>query len=541
MRPDRSRSALAALSTLAIITTLLAVPAGSVSTQPNPPVPCPPAGSTTSLSSTTAGPSSTGAPSTAAPTTAPPETSAPTETSSGSTEPPEASSESTATSPLPTVSTASPTAGADRCDTLQALQQAMPSVIAYSLNPLTTTPDPGASLTTKGDDTKVNVPENPHADVRLDGSSTPPIAVGLPTGDNAKPAVLANEGVAVYQQAAPETTVAVQPVGLGAVRIMQAITGPKAPTTYRFPLRIPTGGSIKRAPGEQDRYAILDANGDGVASISAPWSQDHDKRGVPTRYRLDGQALVQEVDHAGFTYPVVADPLVSLGCAWFQCSVYLSRSATGTLSAILKASSGATGDIIALAAEAACIGLSVGTAAVLCILAGKVLGQLLIDSLVDASGQGGCLRIRFGPPLLLSVGSLSASNSRHCNDGARYDGKRRPLPPGERMVNANHATYLVVGGAKLWIPNRDEFEALGYDWSKVESLSREGLRQFEDVPIDGTLVKERSDSHTFVISGRHRWWVQDREQFDKNHFDWKNVHIVANGSLVSAPYAGPLP
>jgi mannose-6-phosphate isomerase-like protein (cupin superfamily) len=132
-------------------------------------------------------------------------------------------------------------------------------------------------------------------------------------------------------------------------------------------------------------------------------------------------------------------------------------------------------------------------------------------------------------------------HSRYCNDGVGYDNRRRPLSPGERMVNANHATYLVVGGAKLWIPNRDEFEALGYDWSEVESLSREALQQFDDVPIDGTLVKERSDSHTFVISGRHRWWVQDREQFDKNHFDWKDVHIVANGSLVSAPYAGPLP
>jgi hypothetical protein len=274
-------------------------------------------------------------------------------------------------------------------DTLQALQQAMPSVIAYSLNPLTTTTDPGAVLTTKGDDTKVDVPNNPRAYIRLDGSSTPSIEVSLATGQNTKPAELANEGIAVYQQAAPETTIAVQPVGLGAVRIMQAITGSKALTTYRFPLRIPAGGTIKRAPGEQNRYAILDANGDGVASISAPWSHDHDIRGVPTRYRLYWQTLVQEVDHTGFTYPVVADPLVSLGCAWFQCSAYLSRSATTSLSVILKASSGATGDIIALAAEAACIGLSAGTAAVLCVLAGKIFGRLLIDKLVAASGQAG--------------------------------------------------------------------------------------------------------------------------------------------------------
>jgi hypothetical protein len=99
----------------------------------------------------------------------------------------------------------------------------------------------------------------------------------------------------------------------------------------------------------------------------------------------------------------------------------------------------------------------------------------------------------------------------------------------------------VVGGAKLWIPSRDEFAALGLDWSADEHMSPDEVRQFTDVPIDGTLVKERSDPHTFVISGRHRWWVQDRDQFTRNHFDWRNVRIVANGSLVSCPYAGPLP
>ena len=72
-------------------------------------------------------------------------------------------------------------------------------------------------------------------------------------------------------------------------------------------------------------------------------------------------------------------------------------------------------------------------------------------------------------------------------------------------------------------------------------VSSQELHQFGDVPIDGTLIKERDDPHTFVISGRHRWWVQNRDQFERNHFSWKDVHIVANGSLVSCSYAGPLP
>jgi hypothetical protein len=547
MRLDHERRLIAILCTLAILTTVLAVPASPASAQTNPPAPCPTA---------PAGPTATSPPTTSPESTEPPETTeattAPTDTSSESSTPAETSGEPTAptetpggatapteTSGGPTESTTAPTESADRCDTLDALQDAMPSVIAGSLNPPTIPPDPGAVLTTKGDDTKFDVPTDPAGQVTLNGSSAPPIAVGLPA-ETAQPAVPANQGVAVYQQAASQTSVAVQPVGQGAVRIMQVITGPKAPTTYRFPLQVPPGGSIRRVPGEQERYVILDANGDGVASISAPWGHDANQDWVDTHYRLDGQTLVQTVDHRGHPYPVVADPLVSLGCGWIHCSVYLTRAATARLASILRAVSPLTDEAIALAAGAACAPLRAGTAVKLCIAAGVILGTLLLDTLVNALSRAGCLRIRFGPPLLVTVNSLSAINSPYCDDGAGY-GEPRKLPPDEQLVTSNRATYLVVGGAKLWIPNREEFEAQSYDWSSVKRVSRRTLRRLGDVPIDGTLIKERDDPHTFVISGRHRWWVRDRDQFTKHDFDWNKVHIVANGSLVSAPYAGPLP
>jgi hypothetical protein len=549
MRLVHRRRVIAVLCTLATVITLLAVPAGPAGAQPNPPAPCPtlPPGTTTPSPSTTS-PESSEPTETTEPTTVPTETSdeppAPTDASDEPPAPTETPAPPTAsttppteTSAPPTASTTAPGGSAGRCDTLEALQQAMPSVIAGSLNPPTIPPDPGAALTTEGDDTKVDVPKDPAGEVTLNGSSAPPIAVGLPA-ESAQPAVAANQGVAVYQQAAPQTSVAVQPVGQGAARVMQVITGPKAPTTYRFPLQIPPGGSIQRVRGSQQGYVILDANGDGVGSISAPWSHDARQDWVDTHYRLEGHTLVQQVNHRGHPYPVVADPLLSLGCGWLHCSVYLTRSATRTLGRILKATSPLTGLAIARAAAGACSGLSGGTAVMVCIAAGEILGQALVNALVNATAQGGCLRIRFGPPLLVTAASVS--HGSYCSDGARH-GERRKLPPGERLVIANHASYLLVGGAKLWIPNREEFEAQAYDWSKVKKVSRQALRRFGDVPIDGTLIKERSDPHTFVISGRHRWWVKNRGQFTKHHFNWKKVHIVANGSLVSVPYAGPLP
>jgi hypothetical protein len=202
---------------------------------------------------------------------------------------------------------------------------------------------------------------------------------------------------------------------------------PSTPTSWQ-------AGSIRRVSPTEERYVILDANGDGVASISAPWSKDHEGHWVPTRYRVQGQTLVQEVDHSG-SYPAVADPLISLGCAWTQCSVYLSRSATRALRTALHVASNATADAIAAAAGTACLPLTGGTAAVICATAGKIIGQALITTLTDAANQGGCLRIRYRPPFLLTVGSVSATNSLRCRDGVGY-GTPRPLQPGERLVTA---------------------------------------------------------------------------------------------------------
>src|SRR6266545_4465218 len=126
MRLIHGRPAIAGLCAFAIVTTLLAGPAGATSaqaTQTNSPAPCPnlTPGTTTSNSSTTSTESTETTETTESPT-------GPTETSSQG--PTETSSPSAAV----------PTESADRCGTLEALQQAMPSVLAGSLNPPTVTP-----------------------------------------------------------------------------------------------------------------------------------------------------------------------------------------------------------------------------------------------------------------------------------------------------------------------------------------------------------------------------------------------------------------
>lgn len=60
-----------------------------------------------------------------------------------------------------------------------------------------------------------------------------------------------------------------------------------------------------------------------VAEVAMPWAVDAAGIPVPTRYVIQGSTIVQEVEHLaqGVTYPVVADPTISLG--WY---VYINYS-----------------------------------------------------------------------------------------------------------------------------------------------------------------------------------------------------------------------
>jgi hypothetical protein len=59
------------------------------------------------------------------------------------------------------------------------------------------------------------------------------------------------------------------------------------------------------------RHGLFTGLGGSARAFGAPpWAWDADGRDVPTRYIVEGDTIVQEVDHAGgdYAYPIVADP-----------------------------------------------------------------------------------------------------------------------------------------------------------------------------------------------------------------------------------------
>ncbi|WP_158548209.1 hypothetical protein [Desertihabitans brevis] len=68
-------------------------------------------------------------------------------------------------------------------------------------------------------------------------------------------------------------------------------------------------GDFELLPIADGRVSVLDADGEVVLGIEAPWAVDAAGEAIPTRYAVDGRTLTQVVEtDASTEFPVVADP-----------------------------------------------------------------------------------------------------------------------------------------------------------------------------------------------------------------------------------------
>lgn len=115
---------------------------------------------------------------------------------------------------------------------------------------------------------------------------------------------------AVYRSAAaPSTRIAAQALN-GGMRALINITDASAPERYEFPF----GGQVASLTLKPDGTVdTLNAAGEVIGTVDAPWARDANGAAVPTHYEVQGTTLVQVVNHRSGTYAygITADP------AWF--------------------------------------------------------------------------------------------------------------------------------------------------------------------------------------------------------------------------------
>ncbi len=113
-----------------------------------------------------------------------------------------------------------------------------------------------------------------------------------------------------------------------ALQMLTVINNVNDPTEYGYDVDVPDGGNMQLAP--DGGVVITDAGGIPVSAVTPPFAVDANNKPVDTRFRLEGDRLIQEVDHrvAGIAYPVLADPFWIPGWVLAACGIgFLSNGA----------------------------------------------------------------------------------------------------------------------------------------------------------------------------------------------------------------------
>ena len=232
-------------------------------------------------------------------------------------------------------------------------------------------------------------PAAANAAVELPSTGADNAALSLPGGEMLTMRVPADgdasgtADTAVFEGTAASTTLAVQSTAMG-LRALISIDSPAAPERYTFPI----GGDVVSLSQQADGGVVaLNADGDPIAQLAAPWARDANGRDVPTRFEVEGTTVVQVVEHRGgdFAYGITADPW------WnpFSWSIWRSGPARALGSVLSRCGAGALKTTL---------GLGAGTVSVNIVRAARGLSKLAVPGYgwgYVAVGVAGCVENQF--------------------------------------------------------------------------------------------------------------------------------------------------
>ncbi len=214
--------------------------------------------------------------------------------------------------------------GEDAPPSAEAVADQLEATAPATLAEDTTSTSVEAVVTDNGG-TVVEIPVDPTGQISVEAESGSTIDIGIPGATSANDAVVSEDGTVVYTEALPDTSIAAQALANGDVRALINIEGPDAPIEFAFPVDIPgEGGLTLNDDGSID---VWDEDGSTVALVASPWAVDADGYALETYFAVDGETLVQVIDHEGATYPVVADPSFQFYCGDVTCSLRFLRAA----------------------------------------------------------------------------------------------------------------------------------------------------------------------------------------------------------------------
>jgi hypothetical protein len=167
----------------------------------------------------------------------------------------------------------------------------------------------GSRLTVQIDAGTVEIPTSSAGSVQVSAAvpDAPGLSLGLPVLEGARDAEIADDGTVVYRSKA-EVSLAVQADSFG-FRVLTVLHSDRAQDDFRYNVALPEGATLE-SDAESGGAWILDGSGEKYAFLAPAWATDANGVDVPTWYSIEGDDLVQYVDHSAgdYSYPIVADP-----------------------------------------------------------------------------------------------------------------------------------------------------------------------------------------------------------------------------------------
>jgi len=173
--------------------------------------------------------------------------------------------------------------------------------------------------------------------------------LSVSTTSNSATTKLGDLSIKVTAQSARSDTTIVS----GGARVMSLVEN--GDSSARFAIDLPANTALVQSG---DGYSIVGSAGEAritLGQIHSPWAVDAVGKKLPTSYTLEGSTLIQHVVTDGATYPIVADPLITVGWGPEGPGTYLNI--TGLNAKLVSA------------AVAAVFGLTVAGG---CVAAGKI-------------------------------------------------------------------------------------------------------------------------------------------------------------------------
>ena len=136
------------------------------------------------------------------------------------------------------------------------------------------------------------------------------LSISLPNQDTQTfmgKAKVAQDNSVIYKNYQESTDVIVQALNKSA-RILTVLNDADAPTEYKYKISIPPNGRAEKK--KSGSIFIYNKDNKFAGEILAPWAIDKNGKKVPTHYRLEGDNLIQVVDHldVNVEYPIISDP-----------------------------------------------------------------------------------------------------------------------------------------------------------------------------------------------------------------------------------------